>query len=90
MKIYISILFFPLLWLIFIINLCFAGRFHVDFFFPTLLFLSVLGTVISLCGYKAFCVLTLTGIIDPAQLIFKDSSDKNTFKSFDVLTLHLE
>lgn len=72
-----------------IINLWFAGTYHF-FFFPTLLFLSVLGTVISLCGYKAFSALTLTGIINPAQLIFKDSSDKNTFKSFDVLTLHLE
>ena len=63
--------------------------FHV-FFFPTLLFLSVLGTVISFCGYKAFSILTLTGIINPAQLIFKESWDKNTFKSFDVSTFHLE
>ena len=87
----ISILFFPLLWLIFILSSIYGLLVHIIFFFfPTLLFLSVLGTVISLCGYKAFSVLTLTGIIDSAQLIFKDSSDKNTFKSFDVLTLHLE
>lgn len=91
---YISILFFPLLWLIFKLSSIYALLVHFMFcfvfFFPTLLFLSVLGTVISLYGYKAFSVLTLTGIIDPAQLIFKDSSDKNTFKPFDVLTLHLE
>lgn len=88
---YISILFFPLLWLIFILSSIYGLLVHIIFFFfPTLLFLSVLGTVISLCGYKAFSALTLTGIINPAQLIFKDSSDKNTFKSFDVLTLHLE
>ena len=51
---------------------------------------SVLGTVISFCGYKAFSILTLTGITNPAQLIFKESWDKNTFKSFDVSTFHLE